>query len=312
MTLQKDVLAGKALPPFAALRAFEMVGRVGGIRRAAALLAIDHTVVSRHIKALEEWVGVPLFQRDGGRVRLTEVGQQYHDRVSTAMIDIASATRELMSSSQPQDLLVWCVPGFAAQWLARQLADFERTAPGFLVELRPTDNPANLAQFEADIDIRYYGDDWPPAPSGPLLRHIELARPPLLVVTSPDVAQTLSDAASPADLLEASLLHEEHHEQWRAWFASNGVVVPYGEPLPGQLMWHAHLAIAAARQGRGLALANRFLVQSDLDTGELVEVAPPGARPAIVGGYCFVSREDRWNNPAIARLRTFLRERAAG
>lgn len=60
MTLQKDVLAGKALPPFAALRAFEMVGRVGGIRRAASLLAIDHTVVSRHVRALEEWVGVPL------------------------------------------------------------------------------------------------------------------------------------------------------------------------------------------------------------------------------------------------------------
>lgn len=244
-------------------------------------------------------------------MRLTEAGEQYHKRVSTAMIDIASATRELMSSSQPQDLLVWCVPGFAAQWLARQLADFERISPGFQVELRPTDNPANLAQFEADIDIRYYGDDWPPTPSGPLLRHIELARPPLVVVANREVAERMGELASPADLLDASLLHEEHHEQWRAWFASQGVVLGPDQPLPGQLMWHAHLAIAAARQGRGLALANRFLVQSDLESGDLVEVLVPGASPAVVGGYCFVTREDRWSNPAIARLRAFLRERAA-
>jgi len=47
-----ELLHPKALPPFAALRAFEAVGREGGIRKAAASLGIDHAVISRHIRQL--------------------------------------------------------------------------------------------------------------------------------------------------------------------------------------------------------------------------------------------------------------------
>jgi DNA-binding transcriptional LysR family regulator len=105
------------------------------------------------------------------------------------------------------------------------------------------------------------------------------------------------------------LLHEEHHLQWEAWFAANGLCV--SGSLGGQLHWHAHLAIAAARQGRGLALANRYLLAEDLAAGSLVEVKVPGCRPARIGSYCLVAREDRWQEPAIARLRHFLAARIA-
>ena len=53
----------KALPPFATLRAFEAVGTLRGIRRAAQALKLDHAVVSRHIRSLEEWAGVRLVER---------------------------------------------------------------------------------------------------------------------------------------------------------------------------------------------------------------------------------------------------------
>ncbi|MFT2612506.1 LysR substrate-binding domain-containing protein, partial [Escherichia coli] len=91
------------------------------------------------------------------------------------------------------------------------------------------------------------------------------------VVASPALAAKLTIGA-PDELLAAPLLHEEHHEQWRAWLEANGVRTD-ARALPGPLLWHAHLAIAAARQGRGLALANRYLVGRDLETGALVEVA---------------------------------------
>lgn len=302
-----DFLSGKAIPPFAALRAFEVVGRVGGVRRAAALLRLDHTVVSRHLKALEEWLGVMLVDRQGGRVTLTEAGRAYHARVSAAMLDVVSATREIMAQGQIHDLRLWCVPGFATQWLSAQIAAFEQTGPGFQVELRPTDRPANLIQFEADVDIRYYGDGWLPQPGGPGLHTLVLARPPLLVVASPAVAQGLAGIGGVDDLLAAPLLHEEHHEQWRFWLRGNGLDLGR-QPLPGALLWHAHLALAAARAGRGLALANRYLVADDLASGALVELAVPGARAVAIGSYCMVTRADRANNPAIAQLRRFLRQ----
>lgn len=297
-----------ALPPFAALRAFEVVGRVGGIRRAGQVLGIDHTVVSRHLRTLEDWLGLSLFERGGGRLVLTEAGRAYHARVSATVHDLLSATRDIMASGASEGLRVWAVPGFATQWLSDQLADFERSKPGFGVELRPTDACANLVRFEADADIRFYGDDWPPPPGGPGLQTLELARPPLMVVASPALAAKLTIGA-PDELLAAPLLHEEHHEQWRAWLEANGVRTD-ARALPGPLLWHAHLAIAAARQGRGLALANRYLVGRDLETGALVEVAIPGARPVTIGSYWFVARADRWSAPAMARLRNFLRQRA--
>ncbi len=302
-----DLLSGKAIPPFAALRACVVGGRVGGVRRAAALLRLDHTVVSRHLKALEEWLGVILVDRQGGRVTLTEAGQAYHARVSAAMLDVVSATREIMAQGQIHDLRLWCVPGFATQWLSAQIAAFEQTGPGFQVELRPTDRPANLIQFEADVDIRYYGDGWLPQPGGPGLHTLVLARPPLLVVASPAVAQAMAGIGGVDDLLAAPLLHEEHHEQWRFWLRGNGLDVGR-QPLPGALLWHAHLALAAARAGRGLALANRYLVAGDLASGALVELAVPGAQAVAIGSYCMVTRADRANHPAIAQLRRFLRQ----
>ena len=70
----------RLLPPLAALRAFEAVGRLGGIRRAAKELTIDHAVVSRHIRSLEAWVGVQLLVRSSTGYTLTEPGELYHQQ----------------------------------------------------------------------------------------------------------------------------------------------------------------------------------------------------------------------------------------
>ncbi len=298
-----------ALPPFAALRAFEAVGREGGIRRAAASLALDHAVVSRHVRLLEEWLGVGLFQRDGGRLQLTAAGARFHGRISAAIAEMADATADAMDSDghKGRSLKLWCVPGFATQWLTDQIADFEVLHPDHHVELRPTDGPANLLAREADIDIRFYLDHWPPSPGGKGLRFVALARPSIMVVASPEMAARLA-GASINDLIDAPLLHEEHDEQWRAWLQFNGVLIP--GRIPGPLLWHAHLAIAAARRGRGVALASDYLVSRDLKQGALVEVAIAGTRQVELGTYAFVTREDRWSSPAITTLRRFLQSRA--
>jgi DNA-binding transcriptional LysR family regulator len=303
-----NAVSAGAFPPFAALRAFEAVFRAGGIRKGAASLGLNHAVISRHIKLLEEWLGAPLLQRSGNRLRLTEEGQRYHARVSAALAELALATSEFMGQRTNDQVRLWCIPGLSIQWLSRQLADFEREHPTFIIELKPTDIPANLQVHEADVDIRYYREDGPPA-GGRGLRCFELARPKVMAVANPALAKELEDLHGPADLLKAPLLHEESDAEWRLWLRLNGVDPP--QSLPGPLCWHAHLALAAARMGRGVALASRFLVGPDLERGDLVELTVPGARPVVLGAYVFVAREDRWSIPALASLRHFLRARAA-
>ena len=250
-----------------------------------------------------------LFQRVGGQVNLTEVGARYHGRISAALAELALATVEIRGQDEEKKLLVWCVPGFAAQWISDRLAVFEKAFPHYSVELRPTDLRANLLTHEADVDIRFYLDDWPPDPGGRGIQYVELARPPIMIVCSPSVAEQLRDITL-EELVHAPLLHEENHQQWRTWLSLNHISrLP--ESLPGPLLWHAHLAIAAARNSRGLALASTFLVDADLRNGSLVELKVRGTRSVVIGAYAFVTREDRWSFDGVLQLRRFLQAEVA-
>lgn len=299
--------SGGPLPPFAALRAFDAVFRVGGIRKAAMQLGVNHAVVSRHIKQLEDWLGVPLVARNGNRLLLTEEGARYHTRIASAFAEMQLATDELIGLRDSAPLRLHCVPGLSIQWLSGQLAAFERAYPECRVELKPTDAPANLAIHEADADIRYHRDDDPEPSGGRGLRCFDLARPAILAVASPAMAANLNARAD--EILEWPFLHEEDDREWRAWLRLNGVTPP--QKLPGLLCWHAHLAIDAARQGRGVALASRFLIETDLIAGSLAPIRLPEFHTVPLGGYVLTAREDRWSNPILARLRDFLRTHAA-
>ena len=59
---------GRALPPLNALRAFEACARLGSTVAAAAELGVTHGAISKQVALLERWLGVPLFERGGGRL----------------------------------------------------------------------------------------------------------------------------------------------------------------------------------------------------------------------------------------------------
>lgn len=303
-----DLLHPRSIPPFASLRAFEAVGRVGGIRKAAAILSIDHAVVSRHIRTLEEWLGVPLMDRTGGRLELTPAGRKFHRRVCGSFVELASATADVRGQTSDDSVRLWSVPGLAYHWLSESLAEFGKAHPDITVELRPSDQTPDFAMMEADADIRFYGDGWHTVTHDRHLRSFELARPSTFPVATPLVASSLLAAKSASALLECPLLHEENQHEWKSWFAQNRI--PTLAELPGALHWHAHLAIAAARQGRGIALANNLLVGRDLREGTLVKITLPDARPVNLGAYVLVARADRWQARSIATLRKFLHARA--
>src|SRR5579871_4454279 len=119
----EPTLHPKAIPPFAALRAFEAFGRYGGVRKAAAALNLDHAAVSRHIRSLESWLGTCLIWRANGKVHLSDAGIAYHTRVAEALAILASATDELIQR-ETRRLRVWCAPGLANQWLAQRFEEF--------------------------------------------------------------------------------------------------------------------------------------------------------------------------------------------
>jgi LysR family transcriptional regulator, glycine cleavage system transcriptional activator len=295
----------RLLPPLAALRAFEAVGRLGGIRRAAKELTVDHAVVSRHIRSLEAWVGVQLMVRDGAGYTLTEKGEIYHREIYEAIRAIATATGALVKVSEELKLRLQCIPGFATLWLSDRLGDFIATNHDIDVDFRPSDHSPDFRGQDVDGDIRYLRA-WEEVSLPKIVFRLEVARPAVFPVASPACAARLPAIKTAADLLDMPLLHEDNDLEWRHWLAAQGVTA--AERMPGSRLWHAHLTLAAARQGHGIALANTMLLRDDLAAGRLVEIRPAqGAfEPVRLGGYTFLAREDRWNAPAIARFRRWL------
>jgi LysR family glycine cleavage system transcriptional activator len=295
----------KDSPPFAALRAFDAVGRAGGIRRAADLLSVDHAVVSRHLRTLETWVGVSLIERLQAGGRLTPEGQRYHARISAAFAEIGDATTDLMNNTMGARLRIYASPGIASRWLARRLDNFRSTIPGIGIELHPSDAGPNFALQQGDADIRYISDRHlePIAPDA-RLRRVEIARPFSGPVASPEFLARHPTPRSVEDLLRLPLIQKKTDDAWRVWFNFNGVKEV--GVLTGIYYGQAHLTIEAARNGHGIALANPFLVDDDLQTGKLVPV--PVGKLSAVGAYYFTTRTDLWSSPPVARLRRWLHQ----
>jgi LysR family transcriptional regulator, glycine cleavage system transcriptional activator len=298
--------ARRALPPFEALRAFDAVARLGGVRKAAIALQRNHAVVSRHLRNLEDWTGTTLIKRTAGGSVLTKEGVTYHQDVGLAIDDIARATMDLMKRGDNNNIEIWCMPGFATQWLMERLASYERSNPDISVALRSTEETPDFNLYEADIDIRYdpaYGESFQ---TTNVIRSVKLATPTIIPVASPDYLAKAQPIEAPADLLNQKLLHEESFDTWSTWLRAHGVNAEFD--LSGLRLFNGAFTLDAARYGRGIALTNPFVVNKDLKNGQLVEVK--GSKVAFehltMGSYMLVAKVGRWNIRSIRRFREWL------
>lgn len=283
------------LPPLSMVRAFEAVGRLSSMRKAADELSVCHTVVSRHVRNLEAWFGVRLVERSPRGIQLTEDGRLFLRSVGSAFDLIASATAELRPTTARGLFRVWCVPGLAARWLAPRLADLQAALPGVEIVLRATKERPSFTHFEADGEI-HYGDEAETTARAELLEHSRL-----FPVASPAWLATHPPVETLADLAQMKLIHEESRDQWRQWFERCGHR-PAGD-LAGPRLWYASSALDAAVAGQGVALATRLQAADDIVSGRLVELL---STDVGMGNYWFVAPETRWNDPVVARFRRWL------
>lgn len=296
------------IPPLAALNAFAAFARTGGIRRAAAELRVDHAAVSRHVRDLEQILGTPLRNRTTGG--LTPAGQTYYTQILPHLDGLARATAEIRQ--QTPSLTVTCVHGFAYHWLLPRLAAFRRTYPRMDFLLRPID--ANTAFHATGIAAETHADicyvrDTNAALTLRGLCSVDIARPPVFPVISPaGMAALGGQPETIADLLHAPLLQEEDEAEWRLWFQAQQVPAKT-IPCAGRL-WQAHITLAAARAGEGIALSNPFLLGDDLETGRLIRIQPTRTpiQNTPLGSYVLRTTARGWENRGLSLFRDWLLE----
>jgi DNA-binding transcriptional LysR family regulator len=296
----------KTIPPFEALRAFDAVARLGGVRNAARSLGRDHAVISRHLKTLEQWTGAKLIERTARGVVLTDDGRRYHAEIAAAMDAIASSTIDLMRRGYHNHLHISCAPGFALHWMSRRVGMFEKLNPDVEIELRPTDRSPDFGLYESDIEIRFVPSYRTVTKIETGMQYQEVASVPIVAVASPDYLASAPAIEAPHDLIEHRLLHEHDFDSWAHWLAAHGVFDELD--LTGPRLWQGHLTLDAALHGRGVALMNYLVAESFIASGQLIEIGrdQPAFQPYAEGKYLIFSRADRWDTPLIRRYRRWL------
>ncbi|MGQ9370232.1 LysR family transcriptional regulator [Azospirillum sp. ST 5-10] len=138
------------------LRHLLAVARHGSLSAAARALGVNHSTVLRRITALEEAMGVRLFDRLPGGYALTAAGDEMHRVAQKVEEDLAAANRRLSGRDAQIGgvLRVTTVDIVALHVLPRHLAAFGRRHPELRIDLMIAEASLSLTRREADVAIR--------------------------------------------------------------------------------------------------------------------------------------------------------------
>ena len=184
-------------------RAFLVTAEEGSLSAAARALGMTQPTVGRQVSALEEELGIALFERAGRGLVLTPTGLELVDHVR-AMGD--AATRVSMAAIGHAQALegTVCITASevtAAFLLPPIIEQLRRTEPGISLEIVSSNAPSDLLRREADIAIRSY------RPTEPDLIAKKVRDDRGRLYASPDYLRRIGDPASIAALSRADFIN---------------------------------------------------------------------------------------------------------
>lgn len=297
----------RSLPPLTALRAFEAAARLGSVTRAADELAVTHAAVSHQLRALEDWLGRPLFRRGHRRIELNEAGAALLPVVGDAFDRIAARAGEIRARGGRRTLTISAAPSIAYRWIVPRLAEFSARHPDIDVRLENSTRLADLQRDGVDTAIRYGTGPWPGLAAHRLLpgHAVPMASPALLE----RLGLATADLPLPAETIaRMPLQHEEHREHWRRWLAAAGVTD--ADVSSGAVFHDTGVLIDLAMAGRGAVLGRVALAGDLLAQGLLVILNERPVGPELAYWLCYPAA--RAGDPVVAAFRDFVLREAAG
>lgn len=298
----------RALPSLDFLRGFEAAGRRLSFTLAAEELFVTQSALSRQIKALEDALGLTLFERRHRALALTAAGAAFHRDVSAALESIALASEVIRGRSRAPGLTLSTTVSFASLWIVPRLASFRAHHPDLDVYVSADDRVIDLARSDVDVAIRYLPEAR--APEGSL----RLFGERMLPVASPKLVQHRGTPLQrPEDLAHHVLLHLDDPDgripwlNWPAWLTSNGA--PGLKPAGSLRFRYYDQVIQAAVGGQGVALGRIPLIAEHLRDGRLV--APFPKRFDTARGYFAIVAPGAADRPDVAAFVAWMLEEAA-
>ena len=269
----------RRLPSLNGLKAFEAAARAESFTDAAAELFVTHAAISRHIRELEDYLGTQLFTRTGRGVELTDAGRQFGGRLSPLFDQLADASREAAAVGQVRSLKVSVQPNLASHWLVSRLGTFHELHPDIELLVDSSNNLVDFYADDIDLGLRYGYGNWTDVDA------VKLTECVVFPVCSPNYLAKHKNI-TPNDLPKLNLLHEDKKQWWTDWLAYAGVETADANRGP---VYQSQLALEAAQNGQGFALADQILFVRSMVEGWLVK--PFQQEMKDHGGYWLVRKK---------------------
>ncbi|WP_417491157.1 LysR family transcriptional regulator [Maricaulis sp.] len=185
------------------LKTFHAAAQAGSLTRAAEMLGMSQSAVSRQIAALEEDLGASLFHRHARGLIRTEPGNLLFEAAHeiAAKAAIAEARVQDARDEPCGELKVTAPTALGAIWLAPRLAEFHDAFPQIRIRLMLNDFELDLAGLEAEVGIR----PWPSTQNDLVQRKLLSVHQHLYA--SHDYAERKGIPETAADLDEHPIIH---------------------------------------------------------------------------------------------------------
>ncbi|WP_037311477.1 LysR family transcriptional regulator [Ruegeria halocynthiae] len=293
----------KNLPPLDSLLFFHAAAGNESLTLAAEELFVTQAAVSKRIHRLEDWLGAPLFSREGRKLELTEAGRDLASDVEIALEFLDRAIHKVKVPEQPA-IRIAANTALSMFWLQKRLRTFSFSDAACDVNILTTESTSELLADSQDLAIVYCNGDIPGWDCVSLL-NVEM-----VPAASPEIARQAEQSGMftrqqqfgrALPLLEFANLAPDWIN-WQTWLRRLD--------LPDTSNWPmAHCnsyvqSVGKALAGDGVALVNTSLMEEELNSGALVRIGDLSLRPKNSYHLC---RKQNVSLPKNAmRLYTFL------
>lgn len=242
-----------------ALADFHLLAVSGSLGRASRESGRPKATLSRHIRQLEESLGVRLVERGQRALQLSAEGQALHQRTHALLRDIEDAGRQLAAGDQPRGLLRVSAPTLFSSTRGGALAAaFAARYPEVRLDWQAGDRMVDLVEEQFDVAIRVN-----PHPASELVGRC-FARDEMQVVAAPTLARPALDGS--ATVPAVALARADAGDPWR--FEARGrhcLLQPEVRLALSSLLMVRDAVLA----GVGAALLPRSLAHAEIAAGKL-------------------------------------------
>ena len=263
---------------FNELKVFVSVAESGGFAKAAARLRSSPPAVTRTVAALEQRVGVQLFNRTTRMVSMTEAGRRFLEHARRILTDLDVAESELAGeSTMPSGHLTITSPvTMGRMMLPSIVTDFLHAHPHVTAKVLLFDRITNLIEEGIDVGLRV--GQLPD--SSIIARHVGEVR--RILVASPTYLSKHGRPKDPTDLKRHSMIAFTGLLPNREWIFGEGKTARRITLKPRFEINDAAAAIAAAEGGGGITIALSYMVANHIRERRLQQVLgsfAPSAMP---------------------------------